>query len=255
MSILREIVRAKRKELKTGPRLEEVRARSKDASPVRPFKAALKKQGEISLIAEIKRASPVKGEFNSKLNPAKIAAAYERAGASAISALTNSFFRGSNADLQAARGAVAIPVLRKEFIVEPVQIWESRAIGADAILLLAQILDKRQLAEFREMAAELGMASLVEVFTEEELDVALESRPEILGVNNRDLETFEVDLGRSLKLQRRVPREIIFVSESGISKRSEVERLREAGIDAMLVGEELVKAKDPEARVRELLGK
>jgi indole-3-glycerol phosphate synthase len=252
MSILREIVRAKRKELKGGLSMAEARARAKDAPASRPFRDALRREGRVALIAEFKRASPVKGPFNLKLDPTSTAAAYERAGAAALSVLTNAFFQGTNEDLVRARGACGIPALRKEFTIDPVQIWEARALGADAILLLAQILDRSQLREFREIATELGMASLVEVFTEGELEAAVESGATIVGVNNRDLETFEVDLGRSLRLRERVPREVVFVSESGISRPSEVERLREAGVDAVLVGEELVRSGDPAARIREL---
>lgn len=254
MSILREIVRAKRRELKEGgPSMADAKARARDAPPPRPFEAALRREDEVALIAEIKRASPVKGAFDLKLDAGATAAVYEGAGAAAVSVLTNAFFRGKNEDLIKARAAAKrTPVLRKEFTIDPVQIWEARGLGADAVLLLAQLLDKAQLREFREIATELGMAALVEAHTEKELEQAIESGARIVGVNNRDLETFQVDLGRSVRLRERVPREIVFVSESGISERSDVERLRKAGVDAVLVGEELVRAVDPAARIREL---
>lgn len=233
--------------------MAEARARAKDAPAPRPFEAALRREGTIALIAEIKRASPVKGVFHAKLDAGATALEYERAGAAAVSVLTNAFFQGSNEDLVQARAAAKrIPALRKEFTIDPVQIWEARGLGADAVLLLAQILEPSQLREFREIAAELGMAALVEAYSEGELERALDSGARIVGVNNRDLETFEVDLGRSVRLRGRVPREIVFVSESGISSRSDVQRLRKAGVDAVLVGEELVRASDPAARIREL---
>jgi indole-3-glycerol phosphate synthase len=253
MSILHEIVKAKKKELAESPP-KDVRSRAKGAPEPRSFREAIGSAGSISLIAEIKRASPVKGPFAPGLDAAGTARTYEEAGASAISVLTNRHFQGSNEDLEAARRVVGVPLLRKEFIIDPVQIWEARAIGADAILLLAQVLDRVQLREFREMASELGMASLVEVFDAKELAKALATGPEIVGINNRNLETFEVDLGRSVKMREEVPRDLVFVSESGIATRRDVERLEEVGVDAMLIGEEIVKADDRGAKIKELLG-
>lgn len=258
MNLLRDLVRSARREVaeaRVRLPLREARARARDAEPPRPFREVLRRRGEVALIAEIKRASPVKGVFDRDLDAAETASEYARAGARAVSVLTNRRFLGSNQDLVRARAAVGIPVLRKEFIVDEYQIWESRALGADAVLLLSQVLEESQLREYREMAAELGMASLVEAFTEEGLAAAVRTGAEIVGVNNRDLETFEVDLERGLRLRERVPAGIVFVSESGIASREDVRRLAAARVDAMLVGEEIVRSADRAAKIRELLGK
>lgn len=257
MSILDDLVRAKRRELedvRTRTPLPEIKAKTRDAEPPRGFRASLARRGEVSLIAEVKRASPVKGPFAPKLNAEACAKEYEEGGARALSVLTNRSFMGTELDLAVARAAVSLPVLRKEFVVEEYQIWESRALGADAVLLLAQVLEEGALRDFRELAEELGMDALVEAYSEAELDRAARSGAKVAGVNNRDLETFQVDLERSIRLRSRVSPDVVFVAESGIASRKDVERLGEAGVDAMLVGENLVKAADRTARVRELLG-
>lgn len=209
---------------------------------------------EISLIAEIKRASPLKGPLAPDLDAARTAAAYAGAGAAAISVLTEpDGFQGSIEDLQAALGA-GLPVLRKDFIVDPWQVMESRAAGADAILLIARVVG-RDLAELLDATRALGMEALVEVHHEPELEEALAAGASLVGVNHRDLTTFEVDPERTAKLAPRIPAACTIVALSGVSTRTEVEALEAAGADAVLVGETLVTAPDPAAKIAELLGR
>ena len=219
----------------------------------RDFSAALKKK-EPAIIAEIKKASPSKGLLQPDFHPASIAVEYESGGAACLSVLTDrKYFQGSFDDLEAARGATSLPVLRKDFTVDPLQIYEAAAHGADAVLLIAAILDVHQLRSFRELARELGLAALVEVHNETELDRALESGAEIIGVNNRNLETFEVSLEVSLRLSETIPAEVLRVSESGIFTRSDIDLLRGAGFRAFLIGESLMKASHPAQSLRALV--
>jgi len=206
------------------------------------------------LIAEVKKASPSRGLIRPDFDPVAIARTYESAGASTISVLTDEqYFQGRLEYLAAIRAAVNLPLLRKDFIIDAYQVFESRAAQADGILLIVAALSRGQLSEFLGLADELGMASLVEVHTAEELDAALQVGARIVGVNNRDLRTFETKLETTLELASSVPADRVLVSESGILTRADVERLMEAGVDAILVGESLMRDPDPGVKVRELL--
>ncbi len=244
----------------------EVRARARDAPPALDFAEAIRRPPSgtdaggrrMRVIAEVKRASPSQGEIARKtFVPAEIAAEYEAGGAAAVSVLTERRkFLGAMAHLEQVRAAVALPVMRKEFIFAPYQILEARAGGADAVLLIASILEAAQMEDLRGLAEEWGMAALVEVYAEEELGRALEAGAKILGVNNRDLRTFEVDTAHTARVfaglapARREA--LVLVSESGIFGRREAAPLAEAGIDAVLVGEALMRAPDAGALLREL---
>jgi indole-3-glycerol phosphate synthase len=207
-----------------------------------------------AIIAEIKKASPSKGLLAVDFAPARIAAAYQAGGAAALSVLTDQrFFQGSLADLEQARAAVNVPVLRKDFTIAPEHILEAAAHGADAILLIAAILTERELRDFREAAARWKMASLVEVHNRRELEMALAAGSDIIGVNNRDLTTFEVTLETSLSLAPYMPSGALLVSESGIHSAADIGRLRAAGYSAFLVGEHLMRSGDPAAALRELV--
>jgi indole-3-glycerol phosphate synthase len=255
MNVLDQIVKAKRIEVRAiKERMADLKARARDASPPRDFGAALL-QKEIALIAEIKRASPAKGEIRPSLDPSKTAAAYEEAGAHAISCLTDwEFFRGSADDFLKARAASKRPMLRKDFTIHESQIWESRVLGADAILLIARILARSQLQDYSHLAAELGMASLFEVHDAKEMEAALSCRPSIVGINNRNLDTFEVSLETTLRLAAGVPRNVTIVAESGIRTREDVLLVKSGGARAILVGEEICRLRDPRPKIRELLG-
>jgi len=230
----------------------ELERRAGERSPARDFRAALTADPP-AIISEIKQASPSKGIFTGDFRPAAIAELYAAGGAAALSVLTDEeFFKGKLGDLEAARAAVAIPVLRKDFTIDEFHVIEAAAHGADAILLIAAILDGAQLRGFRELAARYGMAALVEVHDDHELDAALESGADIVGVNNRNLHTFEVTLDTSLRLVENMPAGVIKVAESGIHSRADVERLRAAGFHAFLVGEHLMKSADPAGALREL---
>lgn len=206
-----------------------------------------------SVIAEVKKASPSKGVFAETFEPASIAARYEEGGAACLSVLTDEpYFQGRLADLEAARAAVRIPVLRKDFTLHEAHVYEAAAHGADAILLIAALLSADEMHRFRELAAHYAMDALVEVHNEEELEAALDSGPEILGVNNRNLHTFEVSLETSLRLAPRIPDGVVRVSESGIHNHGHVEQLQAAGFTAFLVGEHLMLSRDPAQALREL---
>lgn len=248
MNALDPILAATRAEVERR-RAETLRDREGE---VRDFAAALRGPG-VSLIAEHKRRSPSAGAIREDLTLEQVVRAYERGGASAISVLTEApSFGGSSADLAAARSASKLPVLRKDFIVDPYQVQESFAIGADAILLIVAALEDRQLAELHDQAVALGLAALVEIHDERELDRALALGPKLIGINNRDLTTLQVDTGRSFALRARVPEGITVVAESGFSERAQLEQLEAAGVDAVLVGEALMRAPDIEAAVRAL---
>ena len=222
---------------------------------MRPFAQALR-ASQPAIIAEIKKASPSKGVLQPNFHPAFLAHAYEQGGAACLSVLTDKkYFQGSLHDLEAARAAVTIPVLRKDFIIDRVQIFEAAAYGADAILLIAAVLDVSELQSFRELASSFGMASLVEVHDQEELQKAVHSGAEIIGVNNRNLETFEVSLDTSLRLSYLMPASAIRVSESGIHTRADIELLRGAGFEAFLIGESLMRSRNVTVSLKELLGR
>ena len=236
--------------------MTELVARVADLPDTRGFAAAIEAKIEAGLpavIAEVKKASPSKGVIRVDFDPAAIAQSYERAGAACLSVLTDAdFFQGSEAYLREARAACALPVLRKDFTIDPYQVYEARAMGADCILLIVAALDDEALLELSLLAAELDLDVLVEVHDEEELERALEVPAPLIGVNNRNLRTFEVSLDTSLKLRERAPADRLLVSESGIATIEDIARLRGAGIDAFLVGETFMRAADPGMALKQL---
>ena len=257
--ILDEIVAYKKEELaetKRGASLADQKKRAADAGPLRGFGAALTATGGIKLIAEVKKASPSKGVIREDFDPVGIAATYQEAGATCLSVLTEKkYFQGSLEYLGAIRRAVGLPLLRKDFIVDEYQIFEARAAGADAILLIAACLDRRQLEDYLGIAGNLGLDILVESHTVKELDKTLHAGARIVGINNRDLTRFTVSLQTTFDLLQDIPDDRVVVSESGIQSRDDVVRLEKAGVDAVLVGESLMREKDMGKKVKELLGK
>jgi indole-3-glycerol phosphate synthase len=257
MDILDRIVQAKRAEL----------AREKEALPMRraieqasaapaphDFAAALRNRDRVNIIAEIKRASPSRGSIQEDADPAQVARSYAAAGAAAISVLTDArFFLGAPEHLSAARESVPVPILRKDFLFDEYQIYRSRALGADAVLLIARILSPRELATLLGVARSLHMEGLVEVHSEDEIAKALDCGASILGVNNRDLGTMTVSLENSFRLLPGLPAEVLKISESGIEERSDIDRLRAVGCDAFLIGERLMRESDPGAALRRLI--
>lgn len=232
--------------------LSVVREAALGADAPRDFLAALRGAG-FGVIAEVKRASPSKGAICPELDAATLARQYERGGAAAISVLTDGPYFGARAgDLESARGAVAIPVLRKDFVLTEYQLFESRAMGADAVLLIVAALGERELPRLLESATALGMCPLVEVHSPLEVGLAVECGAEVIGINNRDLATFEVDLETTRRLIRLIPSHVTVVSESGIAGRSDAELVKSWGADAVLVGEALVRSGDPTSAIREL---
>jgi indole-3-glycerol phosphate synthase len=252
--ILARIVAKKREELNRVRPGEDWERRAEAALATRRDFAAALQARPPAVIAEIKQASPSVGVLSADFEPVRIARDYERGGAAALSVLTDeSFFRGSLGDLQAARAATAVPVLRKDFTIAADQIVEAAAHGADAILLIVAILSEREIREFREKAAQYRMGALVEVHSRRELDVAVAAGADIIGVNNRDLTTFQTTLETSLRLAEHIPSGVLRVTESGIRNGQDVARLRQAGFSAFLVGEHLMKSGDPAAAIRELV--
>jgi indole-3-glycerol phosphate synthase len=256
-TILDRIVEARRQSVAHRKRVlpdVALKLAAEKAGPSRDFPAALSRDG-CNVIAELKKASPSRGILRENYAPAALAANLERAGAAALSVLTEEeFFFGSLGDLKEARKAVQIPILRKDFIVDPWQVWEARAAGADAFLLIAAILSDAALAEFLELGRSLKMEPLVEVHCREELDRVIAAGARIIGVNNRDLRDFQVRIETSLELIEAIPQNCIAVSESGLRTHDDLARLRRAGFDAFLVGEHLMKDADPAAPLRALLG-
>lgn len=258
--ILERIVAAKRDEVeRLAPRRGELRRAAETAAPARPFAEALARTDTISVIAEFKRRSPSAGALaapgTAAGDVADVARRYAAAGAAAMSVLTDGpFFGGSLEDLRAARAACGLPVLRKDFVTDALQIWEARAAGADAVLLIVRILDDVRLREFVTLAAELGLAALVEVHDATELARALAAGATLVGLNNRNLATFETDLAISLQLAHRVPADRVVVAESGIGSGDDAARLAAAGVDAVLVGESLMRADDDGVLLGELAG-
>jgi len=253
--ILAEIVSQKQQEVADlhphAATLE--RAAHERKSPARPFAKSLRDHAP-AVIAEVKKASPSKGLLQADFHPAVIAHQYEKGGAACLSVLTDKqFFQGSLHDLEAARAATQLPVLRKDFTIDRLQIFEAAAHGADAILLIAAILDMHELRHLRELADSLGLAALVEVHDHDELSKAIDSGAETIGVNNRNLDTFEVSLDTSLRLSYLMPAGVTRVTESGIFSRADIETLGAAGFHAFLVGESLMKSPDPAAAVRRLV--
>lgn len=230
------------------------RALAMDANTGFPFKKALGGD-EISFICEVKRASPSKGMIAEDFPYLEIARDYERAGASAISCLTEPFwFKGKDEYLTEIAGAVNIPVLRKDFTVDEYMIYQAKTLGASAVLLICSILSREQLAEYLKIAHSLGLSALVEAHDEEEVRTALSVGAGIIGVNNRDLKTFTVDIHNSARLRKLVPPEVLFVSESGIKTAADVAALRENGTNAVLIGETLMRSPDKKAALAELRG-
>jgi indole-3-glycerol phosphate synthase len=253
--ILATICRAKQEEiaaLKAGD-LSELAVRAREVSRPRGFRSALAEAEGVALIAEVKKASPSAGIIRGDFDPVEIARAYERGGAACISVLTDEpFFQGSRDSLPPIRDAVGVPLLRKDFLLDPVQIDEARALGADACLLIVACLSPAQLEEMLSAVDESGMDALVEVHDDDELDVALEAGADLIGINNRDLRTFDVDLGTAERLAARVPADAFLVAESGIKTPDDVLRLKGCGIRAVLVGETLMLAADVESATRTL---
>jgi indole-3-glycerol phosphate synthase len=245
-------------ERSTARPLAAVREAAAAAYPLRGFRTALAERiarGEPAVIAEAKRASPSKGLLREAFDPAAIAASYARGGAACLSVLTDvDFFQGADAYLQQARAACTLPVLRKDFTIDPYQVWEARALGADAVLLIVAALDDGRLAELNDVAAEAGLDVLVEVHDADELERALRLEPPLLGINNRNLRTFETRLETTLDLLDWVPEGTLLVTESGILAQDDVARMRAAGVHGFLVGEAFMRAEDPGARLAELFG-
>ena len=259
--VLQRILAAKREEVAAAQGeipAREIEARARAAAPARDFVGAIRAKraaGRPAVIAEIKRASPSKGLLRENFDPAAIARSYEAGGAACLSVLTDrQFFQGAPEHLIAARAACALPALRKDFVLEPYQVYEARALGADCILLIAAALAPEAMRALEAIAHELGMAVLVEIHDATELDAALQLRTPLLGINNRNLRTFETRLETTLDLLERVPPERIVVAESGILAPGDADRLRQQGVGAFLVGEAFMRAADPGKALGELFG-
>ena len=257
--ILNKIVAVKREEIAAAisrKSFAAVRADAESRVLTRDFAGALRakiKAGQAAVIAEVKKASPSKGVLREDFIPADIAQTYEEHGAACLSVLTDrQFFQGEPDFLKQARASCSLPVLRKDFMVDPYQIYESRAMGADCILLIAACLDDAQMADLEGIAHSLDMAVLVEVHDATELARALKLKTPLIGINNRNLRTFEVSLETTLALRQDVPADRLLVTESGIQARADVQRMREAGVHAFLVGEAFMRASDPGAALAEL---
>jgi indole-3-glycerol phosphate synthase len=257
-SILDEIVASKVREVAAAKQrmpLDEMEHQAAEAPPVRDFKAALSGPGPIQLIAEVKKASPSAKVIREDFNPIAIARTYQAHGAACLSVLTDApYFQGHLSYLARIRAAVAIPLLRKDFLIDEYQVVEARLAGADAILLIAEILDDERLVSLLALAHKLGMAALVEFHDEANLSRVLDSGATLVGINNRDLHRFVTDLDLTLRLRDRIPPHVTLVSESGIRTRADVEKLEAAGVSAILVGEHLIRAADIGRAVEQLLG-
>jgi len=259
VTILERILQVKRREVAAARErvpMEEIEARARTAAPARDFVGALRGKiaaGAPAVIAEIKKASPSKGLLRANFDPAAIAKSYEKWGAACMSVLTDQeFFQGSPEDLGQARKAAALPVLRKDFVVEPYQVYESRAMGADCILLIAACLARQDMQGLEALARGLGLAVLVEVHNAQELEAALTLETPLIGVNNRDLRTFETRLETTLELLPRAGKGRIVISESGIGSAEDVTKLRRAGVQGFLVGESFMRAPDPGAALQNI---
>ena len=259
MTILERILKVKRAEIaaaKERSPQNEVEARAKIAGSPRDFVGALRRKisaGRAAVIAEIKKASPSRGVLRKDFDPAAIAKSYESGGAACMSVLTDrEFFQGAPEHLVAARGACSLPALRKDFVIEPYQVFESRAMEADCILLIAACLSRPEMAALERLAQQVGMAVLVEIHDGEELEAALGLRTPLIGINNRNLKTFKTRLETTLDLLPRIPADRVVVTESGVLSSADVRRLRAAGVRAFLVGEAFMRAPDPGAQLSEL---
>jgi indole-3-glycerol phosphate synthase len=253
---LDEILDATRERISGRRSSYDLERQIEEREPPRGFLAEIRMPG-MSLVAEVKRRSPSRGAIREEADPATVAAAYERGGAAALSVLTEPhFFGGSIDDLVAARAACSLPVLRKDFLIDPYQMLESRAAGADAVLVIVAALpDPARREDMIAAARELGLDVLVEAHDEREVDGALESGADLIGINQRDLRTFEIDRGLAARLRKAVPPGVAVIAESGVSTRDEVRALEEAGLDGVLVGEALMRSGDPEAAAAALTGR
>lgn len=258
-SILDKIVATKWRDIERDQAvipLDQMFRRAEAAAPPRDFLGALARQGPIHLIAEVKRASPSAGIIRKNFQPAEVAKIYQNHGAACISVLTDeSYFQGHLDHLEEVRSAVQIPVLRKDFILDTYQLYQARAVGADAVLLIAECLEQNRLQSLFEKSLQLGMMPLIEIYEPDNLNRVLHLGARLIGVNNRNLRTLQVDLEHTIKLRDRVPREVVLVAESGISSRTDVELLERAGVDAMLVGESLMRQEDIARAIDVLLGR
>lgn len=256
-NVLARIIEQKRGEVAEARRqrpVEQLEEQRRVAPPVRDFVAALRARPDIALIAEIKKASPSAGIIRPDFDPVALARIYEDHGAACLSVLTDEqFFQGHLDYLRHVRATVQIPVLRKDFLIDRYQVLEARAAGADCILLIAECLDDCVLRDLYFYASELGMESLIEIYDPENLDRVLKLEPALVGVNNRDLRTFVTDLDHTVRLAERIPPETLLVSESGIQTRADVDRVRQAGARAILVGESLMRCPDVGRAVDDLL--
>jgi indole-3-glycerol phosphate synthase len=256
LNVLHQILRHKVDELATrkarAPRSSVVE-RAASAPPARDFRGALRGR-DVAIIAEIKRVSPARGPLRTDLDAPLLASGYVAAGATAVSVLTDErFFGGSDQDLVAVRAAIDVPVLRKDFVIDPYQIYEARALGADAVLLIVGALDPSRLSELLQVAASLGIAALVEVHDERELGISIGVGASLVGINNRDLTRLEVDLDTTFRLRPIVPAGVVVVSESGIRTPDQVRRLAALPVDGVLIGEALVTAPDPQHQLLQML--
>ncbi len=257
MGILDEILVSKQDEvtlLHQPQARDAIRRVAFDAPAPRDFASGLRREdARLAVIAELKRRSPSKGDLDPMLDPAAKAASYERGGAAALSVLTDGpYFGGTIADLDAARAATSLPALRKDFTIDEIQVLEARAIGADAVLLIVAALDDERLGDLHDAATDLGLAVLVETHDEREIDRALAIGARIVGINSRSLQTFAEDLAIAERLVTRIPPDVIRVAESAVRSGEDARRMAAAGFDAVLVGEALVRATDPEALCREM---
>ncbi|WP_437188034.1 indole-3-glycerol phosphate synthase TrpC [Planctomicrobium sp. SH668] len=258
-TVLDKIIAQKQKDVATAIAarpLHEVQEALATAPAPRDFTGSLLKHHPMGMIAEVKKASPSAGLIREDFNPVEIARTYEENGAACISILTEEhFFQGHLSYLEAIRKNVGIPVLRKDFIIDPYQVWEARASGADAILLIAECLDDQQMESLYRLALELGMQALIEVYDPENVQRVLRLQPPLIGVNNRDLRSFVTDLQHTVRLREAIPAEVLVIGESGIHTRSDVEMLQSSRVHGILVGESLMRSADIGKSVRTLLGK
>ncbi len=259
MSILEKIVRHKQQEiveLKTRTSLEEIRQVASEVEPPLDFLAALKGAPPIRLIAEVKKASPSQGIIREDFDPVAIASDYQRAGAACLSVLTDrEFFQGELEFIKLIRAAeIKLPILRKDFIIDPIQVWEARSCGADAVLLIAECLEAEQLKLLYGEIQEAGMVALVELYEEKNISAVMDLKPLLVGVNNRNLQTFKVDLNHCLRMKEKMGGSPCFVAESGIFTFEDAKCLQAAGVDAMLVGQSLCQQSDVYSATKSLLG-
>jgi indole-3-glycerol phosphate synthase len=260
MSLLNKIIDKKKerlKAIKTKLTLKEIKSMASDVEFPRNFTNAVKKDaGPLRLIAEIKKASPIKGILRKEFEPIKIASIYLKKNVDAISVITEEdFFQGKIEYLSDVKKVTNIPILRKDFIFDEYQIYESKAKGADAILLIASILEEKQSIEYLHLAKELGLSVIFEVHNFKELEMALRANAHIIGINNRDLKTLNVNLNTTFELKKEIPEDKIVVSESGIKTREDVRRLEDAGIDSILVGSAFMEAEDIGKKIDEIMGR